>query len=124
MDDQELRKFALDIASTSLRGAPFPEIVKGAEAFYEFLAGETVMRKSEALAYVKEVVSDLPPPIPTQETPPLGQADQTPSWTNFATARGPSYVSVGGDPNIYEIDDEAKTRIVNRVHTDDGSPVV
>lgn len=62
MDD--LRKFALDIAATAIRGAPFTEIVKAAEAFHAFLSGaddERVVR---------------PPPLPSNAD--LAKADQSP----------------------------------------------
>lgn len=63
MDD--LRKFALDIAATAIRGAPFTEIVKAAEAFHAFLSG----------ADDERVVRPPPPPNNTA----LGEADQSPA---------------------------------------------
>lgn len=94
MDD--LRKFALDIAATAIRGAPFTEIVKAAEAFHAFLSG------APQIAYVDEhgtAYSDdntpigvfakrckgpvdhslnpnTPPPLPSNHD--LAQADQSP----------------------------------------------
>jgi hypothetical protein len=64
MDD--LRKFALDIAATAIRGAPFTEIVEAAEAFHAFLSGQ---------ADDERVVR--PPPLPSNAD--LAKADQSPA---------------------------------------------
>lgn len=83
--DEDLRKFALDLAATSLRGAPFTEIVQAAEAYHAFLAGKTMTATDEngARGGLTGVISNHD----------LGQAEQSPA---FVVVSGQP-----GDPNIY-----------------------
>jgi hypothetical protein len=108
MDD--LRKFALDIAATAIRGAPFTEIVRAAEAFHTFLSGEpqiayvdehgtaysddnTPIRVFPKRVFPKRckglVGGSLNPNVPPPNNTDLGEADQSP-------AMGFASVTVGG----------------------------
>lgn len=105
MDDLEIRKFALDMATSSLRGAPFTEIVQAAEAYHAFLAGKT-MPVSDALDYAKEMVQ--PPPIPVSNHD-LGQAEQGPSSGLGLTAVGPI------DPSVLDLIERDQDNIPTRL---------
>lgn len=102
MDD--LRKFALDMAATSMRGASFTEIVNAAQAFHAFLEPRNEIPES-----AKTILGGAsPPPIPelvqqVRHDADLSQADQSPKW-------GP----ITGEYPPMSFDDDAKTRIVSR----------
>lgn len=122
MDD--LRKFALDIAATAIRGAPFTEIVKAAEAFHAFLSGEP------QIAYVDEhgtaysddntpigvfakrckglVGGSLNPNVPPPNNTDLGEADQSPAGLHRLKESW-------ADGRVYAREpDDTPTRIVRR----------
>lgn len=122
MDD--LRKFALDMAATSMRGAPFTEIVLAAQAFHAFLEPRNEIPESaktilggaspppipELVQQVRHDASQLGPeslssaPLGFRgEMPDLSQADQSPKW-------GP----ITGEYPPMSFDDDAKTRIISR----------
>lgn len=122
MDD--LRKFALDMAATSMRGASFTEIVNAAQAFHAFLEPRNEIPESaktilggaspppipELVQQVRHDASQLgpeslssAPPGFRGEMPDLSQADQSPKW-------GP----ITGEYPLMSFDDDTKTRIVCR----------
>jgi len=134
--DIRVRKFALETAAAALQGAPFTEIVQGAEAFYAFLSGKDAVLDEDAQQL--RVNSDLqakvdaldrviasagrPPPLPSSEAfgrisnHDLARADQTPAFGNVCvssqTTTLPVFTTTCGS-NVHEIDpDDMKTRIV------------
>lgn len=139
MDD--LRKFALDMAATSMRGAPFTEIVLAAQAFHAFLEPRNEIPES-----AKTILGGAsPPPIPelvqqVRYDADLSQADQTPCWPSKHDSGCNVFKSLSahcdcqlsdfvdddprvmldvshlpcGDPIDAFPDDDTKTRIISR----------
>lgn len=109
MDD--LRKFALDMAATSMRGAPFTEIVLAAQAFHAFLEPRNEIPES-----AKTILGGAsPPPIPelvqqVRHDADLSQADQSPALKPSTVALLKEF-AVTHDPFP---DDDTKTRIISR----------
>jgi hypothetical protein len=112
MDD--LRKFALDMAATSMRGASFTEIVNAAQAFHAFLEPRNEIPES-----AKTILGGAsPPPIPelvqqVRHDADLSQADQSPPPQKYF---GPG--ATMGFP-----DDDTKTRLIHRAERNDFPPV-
>lgn len=116
MDD--LRKFALDMAATSMRGAPFTEIVNAAQAFHAFLEPRNEIPES-----AKTILGGAsPPPIPelvqqVRHDADLSQADQTPMFlTQDDVASGKAWGGPGPWAKPFDADDDTKTRIISRAH--------
>ncbi|MBX9864662.1 MAG: hypothetical protein K2Y42_18135 [Hyphomicrobium sp.] len=126
MDD--LRKFALDMAATSMRGAPFTEIVLAAQAFHAFLVDAEGATHSVSLADLAAARADAraesirPPPIPdlvqqvAAARADLSDADQTPTWLNA----GSFALNADGTQTPWA-DDDAKTRLIHRAHVEQFS---
>lgn len=121
MDD--LRKFALDMAATSMRGAPFTEIVLAAQAFHAFLEPRNEIPES-----AKTILGGAsPPPIPelvqqVRHDADLSQADQSPPKAGPRISPEEKQADVfrrsffAGDVGHASdcADDDTKTRIVSR----------
>lgn len=139
MDD--LRKFALDMAATSMRGAPFTEIVLAAQAFHAFLEPRNEIPES-----AKTILGGAsPPPIPelvqqVRHDADLSQADQSPGFMVVSTEpQNPNIYGYVDDPRVMRpkttghasdcalhnmpaypagpcdcADDDTKTRIISR----------